>query len=126
MGDLLQQAIRQAVDDGDQDQYVFLETDGNDSAGHHQQVIQLTAEQAAALGISFKLEDEEEEEEQPEELQEQELSAEDSQRLIDELAQSGLLKHHSSSSNGDGCFDGWTSAVHQKYGGFDLSDTGDG
>lgn len=103
-GDLLQQAFQQVVDDEDQDgaagEFVaFLQSD----ASGESQVIHLTAEQAAALGITFKVEDDSlqqipaetapgfQELQQPHE-QQQVLSQKESQRIINELTQSGLLK----------------------------------
>jgi predicted Rossmann fold nucleotide-binding protein DprA/Smf involved in DNA uptake len=110
-GDLLQQAFQQVVDENDQENefVAFLQNDTGDS-----QVIQLTAEQAAALGITIKIEDhpsdanttEFQDCRELEQPQQQGLSQEESQRIINELTQSGLLKH-----NGDGTcatFDNWT------------------
>lgn len=114
-GDLLQQAFQQVVDGEEHDEFVaFLESDGGDVAGESQ-VIQITAEQAAALGITFRVEDEQTPAEgttdgfQP--MEQQTLSQEESQRIINELTQSGLLK----SNDGDQCNFGEWAVQQPKY-----------
>ncbi|XP_003424758.1 uncharacterized protein LOC100679300 isoform X2 [Nasonia vitripennis] len=117
-GDLLQQAFQQVVDEEDQDGAAgdFVAFLHSDAAGESQ-VIQLTAEQAAALGITFKVDDEPlqqlpaettpgfQEFEQPQE-QQQVLSQKESQRIINELTQSGLLKHSDAADQSSFC--DWT------------------
>ncbi|XP_011496928.1 PREDICTED: uncharacterized protein LOC105361448 isoform X2 [Ceratosolen solmsi marchali] len=115
--DLLQQAFQQVVDEDDQDNefVAFLQNDASDA-----QVIQLTAEQAAALGITIKFDDQSSEANttdfqncrELEQSQQQSLSQEESQRIINELTESGLLKH-----NGDdtcATFDGYTQNAHNE------------
>lgn len=118
-GDLLQQAFQQVVDDDDQDGaagdfVAFLQSDATGES----QVIHLTAEQAAALGITFKVEDEpmpqipaETAPEFHQELdqsheQQQVLSQNESQRIINELTQSGLLKPSDAADQSSFC--DWT------------------
>ena len=124
--DLLQQAFQQVVDEDEQEgEFVaFLQGDAGDS-----QVIQLTEEQAAALGITFSVEDDQSQEQQLdsgfqecttlEDHQQQTFSQEESQRIIDELAQTGLLKHENTN---EACtdFDDWT-VQQQKYAWFTFN-----
>ncbi|XP_058808370.1 uncharacterized protein LOC131673977 [Phymastichus coffea] len=95
-GDLLQQAFQQVIDE-DESPPDLMNILGNSDDDN--QVIQLSAEQAAALGITFKIVDEPQEVEQ-----QQSLVENDSQRIISELTQSGLFRP----SNEDGVDFEWT------------------
>ncbi|XP_014205528.1 uncharacterized protein LOC106637311 isoform X2 [Copidosoma floridanum] len=111
--DLLQQALQQIVNDEDEQNRLQQQNNSlmaflqNSEGSDVPQVIQLSTEQAAALGINFsKLENNVTIEQasddcgteyvvqecSAEDVQQSQLSQEETQRLLNELVQSGLLK----------------------------------